>query len=192
MLSNSLCTESAVSDRVRRGGAVAAVRILCCLLCGFLAGCCVTAQPAEKYFQRDKMNPYWTLRAFVYAVDTRQWKFAYETLTEESRVEFGSQTRFSIVVGAIDVDLPMSGPEPARVSIYELISSALYRQRDRGEAVGPDGWQLETVLKARTASGGVVGVYVDLFLRLDADKIWRLDLQRTMAALQDRLPTPAG
>jgi hypothetical protein len=179
-------------DGGRREWPLAVTRTLGCLLCVFLASCCVTAPPAEKFFKRDKMNPYWTLRAFVYAVDTRQWEFAYETLTEESRAEFGSQTRFSILVGAIDVDLRMVGPDPVRVSIYELVSSALGRQRDRGEAVGPNGWQLATVLQARSARGQLVGLDVDLFLRLDPDKVWRLDLRRTMAELQARLPAPAG
>lgn len=172
----------------RRSGGVFR-RLSFWVLCLGVSGCCGLAPPPPaKFFKREMMNPYWTLRAFVYAVDTEHWDYAFETLTAESRREFGNQLRFQIAVGALSVDLPMAGEQPARVSIYELVSSALARQRTLGKPVGPNGWELRTILMAHDKGGGLIAVAVQLFLRRDVDKVWRLDLLRTLAELQSRRP----
>jgi hypothetical protein len=80
-----------------------------------IAGCCTSAPPAVRYF--DRLEPFDTVNAFVYAIDSAQYDFAYDCLTEESRKLFTRSTfKFAL---RFNVDVP-----EVKIPIRDLIVGA--------------------------------------------------------------------
>lgn len=147
--------------------------------CGILASCCSTpVPPADRYFDRHSVSG--TMRGFVYAIDTHQWAYAYESLTAGSREEVG-RLRFEVAIRFLS--------EPrTKVPLYDLISSALdIRGRPRYSPLGELAL-VKVVARGRDDDGKLILIPVYLhFAREDGE--WRLDLLRSLGVETARRAT---
>ena len=149
-----------------------------CSLLGLLEGCCsVPPPPAAKFFNRD--TPEDTLKGFVYAVDAHQWAYAYESLAESSRQEYG-QLRVEVVIRFLAE--PNTG-----IALFDLISNALelrtppsyYAQGLRAEIL--------VVTRGRDDTGRLVFFQASLYFvkekaadgEIEGEE-WHLDLLRSL------------
>ena len=160
-----------------RWGARAFCSLGCFLWIAGVSSCCLTPPPAEKFFERD--DPTSTLKGFVYAVDTHQWDFAYQSLTEASRKEIGP-LKFEVAIRFL------KDPILREVSIFDIISNALER-RTKPQISG-DRAEIKVIPKVRGANNKPV--YYDATLSfLKEDGEWRLDfLESLRAFLRDEAP----
>src|SRR5512137_311180 len=99
-----------VGRKGRRGLAVVAA-----LLCAGLAGCCATVPLAERYF--DRQAPFDTVNGFAYAVETGQYDFAYDSMTE------GSQEKITRTKFKIGLMINYEAPE-VKIPVRDLIAGA--------------------------------------------------------------------
>jgi hypothetical protein len=141
------------------------------------SACCVTPPPADQFFDRSE-NPLETLRGFVYAVVTRQWDYAYGSLTHSSREKIGSQLRFEIAIKYLD--------DPVlKVPIFDLISSSVRHHggwQTDGDRDGAHGW-MRVLPRVRDEKGTLTFREIDLaFLKEEGE--WRLDLIGSIEAMQ--------
>ena len=157
-----------------------------CLLAGFLGawtvgsigGCCGPgAPPAEKFFDRFTVEN--TLKGFVYAVDTYQWDYAYESLSSGSREAY-SQLKLEVAVRFLSA--------PGGVPLFDLISNALER-RAAAEESG-DLARVLVITKARDENGTLVHYEVYLYFVREAVGTrweWKFDFQATANGLPSGL-----
>jgi len=158
-----------ISGRRPSGAGSGTVLIGALILWLCLGGCCSPpAPPAEKFF--DRTTPTGTLKGFVYAVDTHQWDYAYESLSSASREEVGRIT-FQVAI------LYLNDPVVGEVPLYDLISSSL-RKRGAEEYAG-DVARMRVITKARNENGSLVLFPVDLYFCRE-EKEWRFDLMRSL------------
>lgn len=146
-----------------------------------VSGCCSPpCPPPGKFF--DRADPVSTLKGFVYAVDTYQWDYAYESLTRGTRDEVGA-TKFQVVIRFLEE--PSSG-----VPLFDLISSALDLRDDPQLALGGDESRILVISKGRNSGGQVVYFEVFVYFRREDDE-WRLDLLRSLGVDSPSAPLPA-
>jgi hypothetical protein len=146
-----------------------------------LSGCCSPpCPPAAKFF--DRQDPVSTLKGFVYAVDTHQWDYAYESLAKGTRDEVGP-TKFQVVIRFLEE--PESG-----VALFDLISNALDLRSDPEYGVGRDEARILVISKGRDSSGKTVYFEAFIYLRREDDE-WRLDLLRSLGVDSPDDPRPA-
>ena len=164
-------------------------RQLAAALGAFSLGCCVTPPPAGKFF--DRRSPTGTLKGFVYAVDAHQWRYAHDSLTEESRRELSS-LELEGALRFLKVEIPCPGGT-VRVPLYELVSNALGRLGDDASLeMGPGARRLQIHTKAREANGNLFLTSADLYFLLEEDE-WRLDFLGSIGSVQSglaRAPPP--
>jgi hypothetical protein len=182
-----------LASRDRPEGRLAALAAFAGALCIFaLAGCCgVPPPPAEKFFNRT--TPLETLRGFVYAVDSRQWGYAYDSLSGSSREEVG-YLKFQAAI--LYLDDPLEG----QVALFDLISNSIYR-KTAARPVGPDLAAITVVTHARDDRGKLVHFEAQLLFQYE-DGEWHFDLLRSLdtfpresglhAAIPAEAPAPAG
>lgn len=142
-----------------------------------LPGACCAPPPPGKFFAREE-SPSETLKGFVYAIDTHQWDYAYESLTAASREEVG-RLRFEVVIRTASVPVP-HGEGEIEVPLYDLISNAVNPRRGQKGATEYGDRALKRVFtKARDSQGNILGMEVDLhFLREDGE--WKFDFLGTV------------
>ena len=134
-----------------------------------LTGCRIPAPEAEKYFDRE--DPLSALKGFAYAVEAKQWDYAYESLTASTREEIGD-LRFRAAISFMND--PIGG-----VSIRQLITSVIRwapLSETRNRAL------VRIVSKGRKGDGRLVVRALDVEL-LREDGEWRLDLVATAESL---------
>jgi hypothetical protein len=138
--------------------------------CGcFLNGCCAPpGPPAGKFFDRRTVAG--TLKGFVYAVDTHQWGYAYESLTASTRNEVG-KLKFTAVIRFLEA------PD-CDVALYDLISNAL-ELRSAPQFAGSDEARILVISQGRDSNDTLVFVEVFLYFRLEEGE-WRIDLLRSL------------
>lgn len=147
--------------------------LLC--ICGFyLSTCgCRSAPPAERYF--DRLEPFDTLGGFAYAVETSQWNFAYDCLTEESKKQFTfSKFRLALQFGAEVPEL--------KKSLWDLIVRS-QRSRHRYSRTGPTHVIYHVRYEDAEGEPGEVRIHLEHESPADeagADRRWRIDLERTV------------
>lgn len=150
-------------------------------VCLLVAGCCAPpCPPPGKFF--DRADPLSTLKGFVYAVDTYQWDYAYESLTKGTRDEV-SATKFQVAIRFLK--------EPkTEVPFFDLISNALEFRDDPQFAVGGDEARILVIFKGKNASGQTVYVFdVFVYFRIEESE-WRLDLLRSLGVESSSDPRP--
>ncbi len=103
-----------------------AVRTMFVLALGVLGGCCTNAPPAEKYFSREYVRE--ALSSFVYAVETEQWDYVYESISKESRDRLQITGSRLLGLGIKYWEDPVSG-----LPLYDLIVGALHRRAEPEE-----------------------------------------------------------
>ena len=147
-----------------------------------LASGCSSAPLADRYF--DRQDPFDTLQGFAYAVEAKQYRFAYDCLTPESRQRL-SFTRFRLGL-RFNVEVPGVG-----VPIRNLIVDS-ERKRTRWQPLPGDriGFLVNVNLSPK------VEMEVPIVLRQETPAeaaaagrekpIWLIDLDETGA----RLPRP--
>lgn len=144
-----------------------ALLVACCG--GFLGGCCAPpGPPAGKFF--DRLTVPGTLKGFVYAVDTHQWDYAYESLTASTRQEVG-KLKFTAVIRFLEA------PE-CDVALYDLISNAL-ELRSGTQFAGRDEARILVISQGRDSNDTLVFVEVFIYFRLEEGE-WRIDLLRSL------------
>jgi len=169
---------------VRRGRGSARWGIALLLLA---SGCC-SAPLAERYF--DRQEPFDCLQGFAYAVEAKQYRFAYECLTPESRqrlsfTRFRLALRFNVKVPEVDV--------PIRTLIVDS-----ERKRSLWQPFGEE--KLAFVVEVKLSDK--VDQEVPIFLRKETPAeaaaagrtrpiIWLIDLDETAAHLP-RAPDAAA
>lgn len=137
-----------------------------------LAGCCVPAPGAEKYFDRE--NPLGALKGFAYAVEAEQWDYAYQSLTEGTREEIG-RLKFRVAIKFLNDPI-------GDVSIYTLLTNVfrwapLWANRHHA--------RVRIVSSGTRPDGRLVVRALDVVLTLE-DGEWRLDLLATAEGLAAR------
>jgi hypothetical protein len=152
-----------------------------------LAGCRTPPPPAGRYF--DRLDPFDTLSAFAYAIDARQWSFAYdECLTARSRKLF-TFTRFKFAM-LFNVDVPVAADDPSlQVPIRDLIIES---RRQRYLAAWVDRRHVDMSVTYRLPDGNSLIEHLFLELETEAEARaagheeprWLLDLDRTLLELQ--------
>ena len=158
-------------DVLRRLHAV----ITCTPLLVVLAGCCVPAPRAEKYFDRE--NPLGALKGFAYAVEAEQWDYAYQSLTEGTREEIG-HLKFRVAIAFLNDPI-------GDVSIYTLVTNVfawapLWENRDHA--------RVQIISRGRQPDGRLVVRALNVELSFE-DGEWRLDLLATAEGLARFHPT---
>jgi hypothetical protein len=149
---------------------------------GGITSCCsLPPPPAGKFFERG--DPTSTLKGFVYAVDTHQWDFAYQSLTEASRKEIGP-LKFQVAIRFL------KDPVWHEVLVFDIISNALER-RTKPEIAGDGRAFIRVVSKVRDAKNRPVYFPAMLsFLKEEGE--WRLDLLDSLRALNEDPPAEMG
>ena len=138
-----------------------------------LAGCCVPAPGAEKYFDRE--NPLGALKGFAYAVEAEQWDYAYQSLTEGTREEIG-HWKFRVAMEFLNDPI-------GDVSIYTLVTNVFAW----GAPLSTDHHhaRVRIVSRGTQPDGRLVVRALDVVLTLE-DGEWRLDLLATAEGLVAR------
>jgi len=133
---------------------------------------------AAKYF--DRGDPFDTLSGFAFAIDAKQWSFAYDCLTRESKglitfTKFKFAMRFNVEV-----------PE-LKVSIRSLILDA---QRIRGlKRQGTTRAEIEVIYRLPNGNIFRPVIYFELEDPADAkaagreDSLWLINLDKTIRDL---------
>jgi len=135
-----------------------------------LTGCCITPPPAAKYFDRE--SPEETFKGFVYAVDTHQWDYAYESLSESTQEKVG-RLRF-------EVGIRFWKDPVFDVPIIEIVSNSVFHHG-------------KTWIEGGSAKIAVVSTVCDidfgatLFFVKTVDDEWRFDFLRTVEEFQQRI-----
>jgi len=152
----------------RRGSATSTVLLLAVLAAG-----CAHCPVPERIF--DRADPHNALTAFAYAVETGDYRFAYDTLTPKSRelITF-SKFRFALRWG-------LSAPELGNVSIRKLIvdskrKRSQYRKDPRHVGVEVEYLEGTEVIKALIWLEREPEAEAETLERIP---IWRLDLKET-------------
>ena len=146
-----------------------------------LAGCCVPAPRAEKYFDRE--DPLGALKGFAYAVEAEQWDYAYESLTEGTREEIG-HLKFRVAIEFLNDPI-------GHVSIYTLVTNVFAwapLSEDSHHA------RVRIVSRGTQPDGRLVVRALDVVLSFE-DGEWHLDLLATaegLARSEIRPPAPAA
>ena len=134
-----------------------------------LAGCCVPAPGAEKYFDRE--NPLGALKGFAYAVEAEQWDYAYESLTEGTREEIG-RLKFRVAIEFLNDPI-------GDVSIYTLVTN-VFAWAPLWE--GRQNARVRILSRGTQRDGRLVVRALDVVLSLEDDE-WHLDLLATAEGL---------
>ena len=151
------------------------MRNTCTPLLFVLAGCCTPAPLAEKYFDRE--DPLGAIKGFAYAVEAKQWDYAYESLTESTREEIG-HLKFRAAIGFLNDPI-------GDVSIHELITNVFAWapvSQGRNQAL------VRIVSRGQQADGGLLVRALDIELSYE-DEEWRMDLLATAERLAGRMAT---
>jgi hypothetical protein len=154
------------------------------LLCG---GCCTLVPPAAKYFQRTAEDPTETLRGFVYAVETKQWDYAYECLCESSRQEIG-RWKFEVAIRA------GSDPLLHEAALFDIIAQSVpHHSAPRISPERTHAW-ITVLPDVKGDDGKPIFFKLDLSFRREAGE-WRLDFVESSNHLQremERAGAPAA
>ena len=148
-----------------RWGVVLSRMLLTSLLLPFGLASCVTAPPAEDYF--DKRTPENVVDAFRYAIETGQRSFAFHCLTEESRKDL-SPSHFIL----------LGWREEEGVSYRDLIVRG---QRGAREPVGADRGTVYTYFDGENDEG--VLTYIPLEVHVERDRasgLWFIEILTTL------------
>ncbi len=139
---------------------------------------CRAAPRAERYF--DRLDPYDTLSGFAYAVETSQWEFAFDCLTEDSKKHYTfSKFRLALQLG---VEVP-----ELKKSLWELIVKS-QRSRHRYSRLAATRVVYHVRYEDAEGEPGEVKIHLeresadDDAKPADATKEprWRIDLERTV------------
>jgi len=154
---------------------------------------CASCPKAEKVF--DRADPHNALAAFAYAVETGEYRYAYDTLTPKSRdlITF-SKFRFALRWG-LSAELPDVG----EVSIRELIVESKRTRSMSFDERNPR----SVVLKVKIVRGTEeinAPIYLEREPEAEAEAaeripIWRIDLKQTFeqwSASQEFAPARPG
>jgi hypothetical protein len=152
------------------------------LLAGaMLAAGCRTVPDVAKYFDRD--TPMSALLGFVYAIETRNWAYAYESLTRA--------TQEKITPGQLHLAVLLAKDPTFEIPIRRIITEAI-RLRDPPEFPAPEFATIEVWYVGRAARGILTRMKIVVWLRREAtsegDRRWRIDLLTTLSELYQ--PTP--
>jgi hypothetical protein len=144
-------------------------------------GCCSPPPPrAEKFFNRETSLD--TLKGFVYAVDSYQWDYAYESLCASSKKEIG-RLKFEVVI-RIATD-----PVFHEIPVYDIISQAFPDHGKitvEGEKDGDRAWIL-VIPSVRDSEGTPIHFSVPLsFVKENGE--WRFDFLDTVNAIGRAMP----
>ncbi len=168
------------AGRPKRGGALVrgfiGGRLLSalCISWLYLSTCgCRSAPRAERYF--DRLEPFDTLGGFAYAVETSQWNFAYDCLTEESKNQFTfSKFRLALQFGAEVPEL--------KKSLWDLIVRS-QRSRHRYSRLSPTHAIYHVRYEDAEGEPGEVRIHLERESaagEAGKEPRWRIDLERTV------------
>ena len=133
------------------------------------AGCCAPpSPPPEKFFDRSSVEE--TLKGFVYAIDTYQWEYAYQSMTSDTRAEV-SQWKFQAAIRYLE------DPQ-TKVPLFDLISNAL-TLRTPPRRLADDVSVVEVISRGRDSNDALVLRQVFIFFRKEHGE-WLLDLMRSL------------
>lgn len=142
-----------------------------------LSSCCAPPAPQPgKFF--DRGDPTSTLKGFVYAVDTYQWDYAYQSLTKADRKEIGP-LKFRVAIFLKD-------PAWHAVSVFDIISNSLER-RTRPQMPGDGRAYIRVTSKVRD-SKGLLLFFVATLSFLEEEGEWRIDFIDTLRSFSDDSP----
>ena len=140
------------------------------LLVLLAAGCCATAPPAEKYFSR--RSPVGTAWLFRYAVETRQYQAAWESLIPENREQ--------VSVGKLGFAMRWYEPDSwGGVTLEEYLREAQWTFLDEEKSDLPNGraW----VVIEYDVEGGENNIYHEFkLLRRDPEADWLIDIAESL------------
>ena len=146
-------------------GTCSALRTLLIGGLAFALASCVSAPPAEEYF--DKRTPENVIDAFRYAIATDQRSFAYDCLNAETREET-SPSHF----------LLLRWNEAEGVSYHDLIALG---QRDEREPVAGDRGIVHSYFEGPNDQGLDIHIPLDVVVERDpASGQWSIDLLSTL------------
>lgn len=132
-------------------------------------GCSVAPPRAEKYFDREA--PVAALKGFVYSVETRQWEYAYNSLSSTSRNEISPlQFRAAILV--------LNDPS-GQVPVWDLIVNSLYRKKEMKTVEEEQSARIRVLSRVQQPGKPVLYARRWIFLTKEQDE-WFLDLVETM------------
>ncbi len=150
-----------------------------------LAHGCVCVPPAGEYF--DRGDPFNTINAFTYAIDTKQWQYAYDCLTEKSKKLY-TYTKFKFAM-VFNREVPQ-----LEIPIRDLILTA---QRNRYRAHQTGHREATMKLWCELPNGDLLIPFIYLELESESqakaagreEPDWLIDLERTFQGLQGPDPS---
>jgi len=164
-------------DPVRRGCKMAAVAAALTGLAA--AGCCTPVILAGRYF--DALDPFTAVNGFVYAVETGQYDFAYDLMSEDSKAAL-SRTKFKLGL------MFNYKSDEVKIPIRDLILGA---ERYRFEVRQSDYNRATMVVWYRLPNGNAI--LPTLYLVLESEEemkaagrkrpIWRIAFEKTLREL---------